>query len=162
MKTVIFPGTFDPVTYGHLDLLQRAASLADTVIVAVALNDSKKTLFSIEERCVLLQQASSAISNIEIVPFSGLLANFAMQKKADALVRGVRCGADVEYEIQLSQLNKVLNPKLETILLAANNQTSFISSTVVKEVFKHGGDISQFAPLVVHQALLKKQENKTD
>ncbi|WP_094751305.1 pantetheine-phosphate adenylyltransferase [Psychromonas sp. CD1] len=160
MKTVIFPGTFDPVTHGHLDLLQRAACIADKVIVGVALNESKKTLFNIEERCALLRQVTTSLSNVEIEPFSGLLADFAKDKKAIALIRGIRCGADVEYEIQLSQLNKILNPQLETILLVANNRSSFISSTVVKEVFKHGGDITQLAPFVVQEALFKKNKDK--
>ncbi|AGH80011.1 pantetheine-phosphate adenylyltransferase [Psychromonas sp. CNPT3] len=160
MKTVIFPGTFDPVTFGHLDLLTRAARLADKVIVAVALNDSKKTLFSIDERCALLRQASADIGNVEIVPFCGLLADFAKKNEAVALVRGIRGSGDVDYEMQLSHLNKVLDPQLETILLVASSRSSFISSTVVKEVFKHGGDIRQFAPLIVLQALREKQQDQ--
>jgi pantetheine-phosphate adenylyltransferase len=156
MKTVIFPGSFDPITNGHLDLLIRASRLADRVVVAVAKNETKKTLFNLQQRCALLLCATQDIKGIEIIPFSGLLADFATQQNAQVLLRGIRGATDADYEIQLSQVNKALNPQLETILLAANGSTGFISSTVVKEVFKHGGDISQLAPLCVQQAFLKK------
>ncbi|PKG38190.1 pantetheine-phosphate adenylyltransferase [Psychromonas sp. Urea-02u-13] len=156
MKTVIFPGSFDPVTNGHIDLLVRAARLADRVVVAVAKNETKKTLFDLQQRCDLLTVATEHIKGIEVIPFSGLLADFATEQNAQALLRGIRGATDADYEIQLSQVNKALNPQLETILLAANGATGFISSTVVKEVFKHGGDISQLAPLCVQQALVTK------
>ena len=157
MKTVMFPGSFDPVTNGHLDLLKRASRLAERVVVAVAKNETKKTLFNLQTRCALLKSATEDIKGIEIIPFSGLLADFARQQDAQALLRGIRGASDADYEIQLSQVNKALNPQLETILLAANGTTGFISSTVVKEVFKHGGDISQLAPRCVQQALSTKQ-----
>ncbi|WP_022940539.1 pantetheine-phosphate adenylyltransferase [Psychromonas hadalis] len=157
MKTVIFPGSFDPVTNGHLDLLKRASYLAERVVVAVAKNDTKKTLFTLQERCQLLKQSTEQIEGIEIISFSGLLVTFAAEQQAQALLRGIRGASDADYEIQLSQVNKALNPQLETILLAANGATGFISSTVVKEVFKHGGDISQLAPLCVKNALITKQ-----
>jgi pantetheine-phosphate adenylyltransferase len=157
MKTVIFPGSFDPVTNGHIDLLVRAARLADRVVVAVAKNETKKTLFDLEQRCALLTSATKHIKGIEVIPFSGLLADFSIEQNAQALLRGIRGATDADYEIQLSQVNKALNPQLETILLAANGATGFISSTVVKEVFKHGGDISQLAPPCVQQALVTKK-----
>ncbi len=157
MKTVVFPGSFDPVTFGHLDLLSRASRLAPRVVVAVAVNTSKKPLFSLEERCALLAEATADIPGIEVIPFSGLLADFAVEHKAEALVRGIRGATDADYELQLAQVNKTLNPELETILLPANASTGFISSTVVKEVFKHNGDIHSFAPACVKKALLKKQ-----
>ncbi|HEY7864703.1 MAG TPA: pantetheine-phosphate adenylyltransferase [Psychromonas sp.] len=160
MKTVVFPGSFDPVTLGHIDLISRASKLAERVVIAVAVNTSKKTLFNLNERCDLLSQATAHLSGIEVIPFSGLLADFAKQHNAQALIRGIRGTTDADYELQLAQVNKALNTELETILLPANAATGFISSTVVKEVFKHDGDIDPFAPPCVKQALLiKRSEN---
>jgi len=156
MKTVIFPGSFDPITNGHIDLIVRASMLADKVIVAIAKNETKKTLFDLQERCALLKEATQHIKEVEVLPFSGLLVDLAKEQQAQALVRGIRGATDADYEIQLSQLNKTLNPQLETILLAASGNYGFISSTIVKEVFKHGGDISELAPLCVQKALTTK------
>ena len=161
MKTVVFPGSFDPVTLGHIDLLTRASKLAKRVIVAVAINTSKKTLFSLEERCALLSESIVHLSGVEVIPFSGLLADFAKQHNAQALIRGIRGATDADYELQLAQVNSSLNPLLDTILLPAAAGTGFISSTIVKEVFKHNGDISSFAPLCVAQALLRKQADNS-
>jgi pantetheine-phosphate adenylyltransferase len=157
MNTVVFPGSFDPVTNGHLDLITRASSLAEKVIVAVAINNSKNPYFSLQERCDLLLEATKDIKGVEIIPFDGLLAEFAKTHQAQALIRGIRGGTDADYEIQLSQVNFTLNGQLETILLPAHARTAFISSTIVKEVFKHQGDISLLAPACVQSAFTKKQ-----
>lgn len=157
MNIVVFPGTFDPVTNGHIDLITRASCLASKVIVAVAMNTSKQPFFNLEERCSLLAMATSHLDGIEIIPFNGLLADFAKNHQAQALMRGIRGTTDTDYEIQLAQVNHALNAQLDTILLPARSQTGFISSTVVKDVFKHQGDISQLAPECVKQALIKKQ-----
>jgi len=157
MKKVIFPGSFDPVTLGHIDLITRASKLAERVVIAVAVNTSKKPLFDLNERCKLLSESTAHLSGIEVIPFTGLLADFAKEHNAQALIRGIRGATDADYELQLAQVNKVLNSELETILLPANAATGFISSTVVKEVFKHHGDIDSLAPLCVKKAFLKKQ-----
>lgn len=157
MKTIVFPGSFDPVTNGHVDLIKRASTLADRVIIAVAINTSKQPLFDLDERCALLSLATKHILGVEVIPFNGLLADFAKKYNAQALVRGIRGATDADYEIQLAQVNRLLNEQLETILLPAHAKTGFISSTVVKEVFKHQGDIDQLAPECVKQALLRKR-----
>lgn len=157
MNTVVFPGSFDPVTNGHIDLITRASFLADRVIVAVAINTSKQPLFDLEARCDLLALSTEHLNGVEIIPFSGLLADFAKTHQAQALIRGIRGATDADYEIQLAQVNHTLNATLDTILLPANTSTGFISSTVVKEVFKHDGDISQLAPECVKQALINQQ-----
>ncbi|WP_372882349.1 pantetheine-phosphate adenylyltransferase [Psychromonas sp.] len=157
MKTVVFPGSFDPVTLGHIDLITRASKLAAKVIIAVAVNTSKKPLFNLTERCDLVSESIAHLSGVEVIPFSGLLADFAKEHNAQALIRGIRGSTDADYELQLAQVNKVLNPELETLLLPANAATGFISSTVVKEVFKHDGDIGSLAPSCVKEALLNKQ-----
>ncbi|GAB58151.1 pantetheine-phosphate adenylyltransferase [Rheinheimera nanhaiensis] len=152
----IYPGTFDPLTNGHADLVQRAARMFDQVIVGVAANPSKQPLFSLDERVALAQQAFSNISNVRVIGFSGLLAKFAEQQNAQVLIRGVRAVADFEYEFQLASMNRQLNPALDSIFMTPSEKNTFISSTLVKEVCRHGGDISSFVPTHVEQALKSK------
>ncbi|BAX54465.1 MULTISPECIES: pantetheine-phosphate adenylyltransferase [Gammaproteobacteria] len=153
---VIYPGTFDPITNGHLDLIERAAAMFDTVIVGVAYNPTKKPLFDLNERVALAQSVTQHLPNVEIVGFSGLLVNFAKEHNANVLVRGLRAVSDFEYEFQLANMNRRLMPELETVFLTPAEENSFISSTIVKEVALHKGDVSQFVPNQISQALNKK------
>ncbi|HIF9219997.1 TPA: pantetheine-phosphate adenylyltransferase [Photobacterium damselae] len=156
---VIYPGTFDPITNGHLDLIERAAAMFDTVIVGVAYNPTKKPLFDLDERVALAQSVTQHLPNVEVVGFSGLLVNFAKEHNANVLVRGLRAVSDFEYEFQLANMNRRLMPELETVFLTPAEENSFISSTIVKEVALHKGDVSQFvAPLVKEKLSLKFKE----
>lgn len=152
----IYPGTFDPLTNGHADLVQRAARLFDSVIVGVAANPSKQPLFTLAERVALAQQAFAGITNVSVIGFSGLLAKFAEDQGAQVLIRGVRAVADYEYEFQLASMNRQLNPALDSIFMTPSEKNTFISSTLVKEVCRHGGDIASFVPKHVELALKSK------
>lgn len=149
----IYPGTFDPVTNGHSDLIERAAKLFSDVIVAVAANTSKKPLFSLEERVELVTQVTSHLPNVRVIGFSGLLADLAREQEARVLVRGLRAVADFEYEFQLANMNRRLNAELESVFLTPSEENSFISSTLVKEVALHKGDVKQFVSSHVADAL---------
>lgn len=155
-QRAIYPGTFDPMTLGHLDLLTRAASRFDEVILAVALSPQKKTLFSLEERVLLAENACKTLENVKVVGFNNLLATFAKEQDATILIRGLRAVSDFEYEWQLAQMNKHLYPELESIFLLPRENLSFISSTIVKEVARHHGDISPFVTQEVGQAIKAK------
>lgn len=153
MKIAIYAGTFDPITNGHLDIIERAAELFDLLIVAVAKNPSKQPLFELEQRVELVKASTTHLKNVQAVGFSGLLAKFAEEQNANVLVRGIRGADDVEYEIQLAQLSQQLSNHLQTIFLPPSAQWRFLSSTIVREVYKHGGDVSHFVPNVVFQQL---------
>ncbi|PSV30429.1 MULTISPECIES: pantetheine-phosphate adenylyltransferase [unclassified Photobacterium] len=153
---VIYPGTFDPITNGHLDLIERAAAMFDHVIVGVAFNPSKKPLFDLNERVELAGKITKHLDNVEIVGFSGLLVDFAKERNANILVRGLRAVSDFEYEFQLANMNRRLMPELETVFLTPAEENSFISSTIVKEVALHKGDVSQFVDPLITEALLEK------
>ena len=155
---VIYPGTFDPITNGHTDLIGRAARLFDEVVVGVANSPSKRPLFDLAERVQLVQQVTSTLPNVKVVGFSGLLVDFAKEHQANVLIRGLRAVSDFEYEFQLANMNRRLMPELESVFLTPAEENSFISSTLVKEVALHGGDIRQFVDPVVAQAIAAKQK----
>lgn len=150
----IYPGTFDPVTNGHADLIERAARMFNTLVIGVAASPSKQPKFSLAERVALVEQVTAHLNNVEVVGFSGLLVDFAKQQQAGILVRGLRAVSDFEYEFQLANMNRRLSPGLESVFLTPAEENSFISSTLVKEVALHGGDISQFCHPEVSKALL--------
>jgi pantetheine-phosphate adenylyltransferase len=156
LKRAIYPGTFDPITNGHIDIVTRAASMFDQVILAIAASPGKKPLFDLEERVALAKTATAHLSNVEIVGFSDLMANFARAQQANILIRGLRAVADFEYEMQLAHMNRHLMPELESVFLMPSKEWSFISSSLVKEVARHAGDVSHFLPENVHQALLAR------
>ena len=152
----IYPGTFDPITNGHIDIVTRATQMFDHVILAIAASPSKKPMFTLEERVALAQQATAHLGNVEVVGFSDLMANFARNQHATVLIRGLRAVADFEYEMQLAHMNRHLMPELESVFLMPSKEWSFISSSLVKEVARHQGDVTHFLPENVHQALMAK------
>lgn len=152
----IYPGTFDPITNGHIDLIERAAKLFKHVIVGIAASPSKQPRFTLEERVALVNSAITHLNNVEVVGFSGLLVDFAKEQRASVLVRGLRAVSDFEYEFQLANMNRRLSPDLESVFLTPAEENSFISSTLVKEVALHGGNVNQFVPVEVANALLLK------
>ena len=156
----IYPGSFDPVTFGHLDIIRRAASLVDELIVGVLNNNAKSPLFSVEERVKMLVEVTKDINNVKIVPFEGLLVDFANRMGADMVVRGLRAITDFEYELQMAQTNHKLSPSVETIFLTTSLEYSYLSSTIVKEVAVFGGDISQFVPEIVIDRIQEKMDKK--
>ena len=152
----VYPGTFDPITLGHEDLVHRAARLFDEVIVAVAGSTSKNTVFSLEERTALATEVFTQYSNVTVVGFSGLLMQFVQDQGAQMVIRGLRAASDFEYEFQLAGMNRKLYPKLETIFLTPSEQYMFVSSSLVREVAKLGGDVHQFVSPTVEAAILQK------
>lgn len=156
----IYPGSFDPVTYGHLDIIERSADLVDELIVGVLNNNAKSPLFSVEERVKMLKEVTKDISNVKVVTFEGLLVDFAEQMDAKMIVRGLRAITDFEYELQMAQTNHKLAPQLETIFLTTSLDYSYLSSTIVKEVATFGGDISKFVPEYISRQIMEKMDKK--
>lgn len=152
----VCPGSFDPVTLGHLDIIKRGAKIFDEVYVCVLNNSSKKPLFTVEERCELIRQATKELPNIKVESFHGLLVNYAKQKEAKVILRGLRAVTDFEYEMQGTSMNKVLNDDIETFFMMTNNQYSFLSSSIVKEVAKYHGSVKELVPQEVEAALKEK------
>ncbi|MGN0551184.1 MAG: pantetheine-phosphate adenylyltransferase [Acutalibacteraceae bacterium] len=155
-RTVICPGSFDPVTLGHIDVICRAARMFEHVIVAVLNNYDKHPTFSTEERMSLLKKATKGIENIEIDCFDGLLAEYAKEKNAIAVVKGLRAVSDFEYEFQMSLTNKKLNPELETVFLTSSAENMYLSSSIVKQVAALGGDITNFVPDCIHDEIKER------
>ena len=155
-KKVVYPGTFDPITNGHVDLVQRASHLFDQVVVAVAANKKKKPLFTTEERVELARQVLTGYDNVEICGFDCLLKDLVEEKGAYGVVRGLRAVSDFEYEFQLANMNRVLAPSMESLFLTPAEHLSYISSSLVKEIASLGGDVSTFVPAEVEHALKTK------
>lgn len=156
----IYPGSFDPVTYGHLDIIRRSARLADELIVGVLNNKAKSPLFSVEERVKMLENVTKDMSNVKIIPFGGLLVDFARKMDAGMVIRGLRAITDFEYELQMAQMNHKMAPGVETVFLTTSLEYSYLSSTTVKEVAAFGGDISQFVPDIVADRITEKMNKK--
>ena len=156
--TIIYPGSFDPPTNGHLDLIERAAALFDEVIVAVLSHDRKDPLFTVSERVEMLQTATVNIANVKAESFDGLLVDFARKKEARLILRGIRAVSDYEYELQMALMNRKLSPALETVFMLPAEAYSYVSSRLVKEVWGLGGDIHELVPEIVEQRLAQKRE----
>ncbi len=156
MKIGVYPGTFDPITNGHLDIIKRAHQLFDKLYIVIPINLQKQTLFTIEERVALIKEVVKDLENVEVVSTSLLTVEFAVSVGATAMIRGLRMVSDFEYELQLATINKCLNDKVETIFIMSSHEYSFLSSSSVKEMAKFHGDISSFVPRVVCEALDKK------
>lgn len=160
MLRAIYPGSFDPVTYGHYDIICRSCKIVDELIVGVLNNKAKMPLFSVEERVKMLEEVTKDLPNVRIVPFDGLLVDFADRIEADVVIRGLRAITDFEYELQMSQTNHKLSPNIETMFLTTSIEYSYLSSTTVREIAAFGGDVSQFVPEAVVRALENKMEEK--
>lgn len=152
----VYPGTFDPLTNGHVDILKRALKIFDKVILAIATNSKKQTLFTLEERLELIKQVLGSIENLEITYFHSLTAEFCIEKKATAIIRGLRAVADFDYEYAISLLNKKLAPNVETVFLMASSENSFISSSMVKEIARYGKSVEGYVPDIFNEAIMKK------
>ena len=160
MKISVCPGSFDPVTYGHLDIIQRASDIFDHVYVAVLNNPDKNSLFRVDERIKLLDESIRGISNVSVESFDGLVVEYARQKDALAIVRGLRAVMDFEFEFKLAAMNRHLDPEIETVFMMTSSEYSFLSSSAVKEVASLGGNVAQWVPPTVAQCLYNKFKEK--
>lgn len=156
MKRAIYPGSFDPLTLGHLDIIKRSSRLVDELIVAVLINRAKNSLFSINERVSMIKEAICDIPNVSVESFDGLTVDFAREKEANMIVRGLRAVSDFEYELQIAQTNHIMNEEIDTIFLTTSLEYSYLSSTIVKEVASYGEDISKFVPDFIAERVYDK------
>jgi pantetheine-phosphate adenylyltransferase len=156
MRLAVYPGSFDPITNGHVDVIARAAKLFDEVIVAAATNDAKQSLFSMEERVAMMREVTARFPNVKVVAFEGLLVEFARQAGAVAVVRGLRAISDFEFEFQMALMNRKLEPTIETVFLTPREEYTYLSSRIVKEIARLGGAVEAFVPEPVVEALRKK------
>lgn len=156
MKRAIYPGSFDPVTLGHMDIISRASRVVDELIVAVLINSAKKPLFSVEERVSMLEEMTKDIPNVKVKSFDGLLVDYARNEKADFIIRGLRAVTDFEYELQIAQSNHIINPHVDTLFLTTSLEYAYLSSTIVKEIASYGGDISKFVPEQLKERIYAK------
>lgn len=159
---VLYPGTFDPITNGHVDLVTRATKLFDEVIIAVASGHHKKPLFNFEERVALVETVFADLPQVSVIGFEGLLVDFMREKNATAVLRGLRAMSDFEYEFQLANMNRELDENFEAVFLTPSQNYSFISSTMIREIAKLGGDVTKFVPKCVSQAFIKKLAIQTE
>lgn len=155
-KIAVIPGTFDPITNGHLDIIERAAKIFDVLYVSVLNNSSKKPLFNVEERMEMIKQVTAHLPNVQVESASGLTVDYAAMRRATAIVRGLRAVSDFEYEMQIASMNRTLNATIETFFVMTNTKYSFLSSSMVKEVAQYQGDISELVPDIVNQAIKAK------
>lgn len=157
MIKAIYPGTFDPVTNGHLDIIQRSTKLFDEILIAVAKNPSKNTLFSLEERVTLMQKTVKHLPNVKVIGFSNLLADTIKENHINVIIRGVRTTADFEYELQLAHLNRLLSDGVESLFLPPSEKWAYVSSTIVRDIYLHKGDISRLVPETVLKTLSQRK-----
>lgn len=161
MRKAVYPGSFDPVTFGHLDIIERSARMCDHLIIGVLNNNSKTPLFSVEERVNMLKSLTNNFNNVEVKSFGGLMIDFVRANQADAVIRGLRAVTDFEYELQIAQTNRVIAPEVDTVFLTTNLKYSYLSSSIVKEIASYGGEISAFVPDNIAERIRKKIEDRT-
>lgn len=160
MKKAIYPGSFDPITFGHLDIIERSASIFDELVIGVLNNSAKNSLFSLEERVNMIKELTAQYPNVTVASFDGLLIDYMNEIEANIVIRGLRAVSDFEYELQIAQTNHVQSPNIETVFLTTNLQYSYLSSTIVKEFAAYGGDISKFVPDSIIDRIYGKYNKK--
>ena len=161
MRIALYPGTFDPVTLGHLDIIKRASGVSDKLIIGVLPNSAKRPWFTVEERMELIRKVTSGLNNVEVASFDGLTVDFGKKIGANVIVRGLRAITDFEYELQIAQINHKLNPDIDTIFFTTSVEYSYVSSSIAKEVASYGGDVSGFVPAAIIDDLYAKHKART-